>query len=563
MNVTKGFCIGLLLSATLSLRAQEPAAVDRPKLVVGIVVDQMRWDYLYRYYERYGNDGFRRLLNEGFSCHNTQLNYVPTVTAVGHSCIYTGSVPAIHGIAANYFRIAKNGPEIYCTDDPSVKGVGSPSPEGRMSPVNLLTTTLPDELRLATNFRSKTIGIALKDRASILPAGHTANAAYWFDNTTGRWISSTYYMAKLPEWVEQFNRRDRAAQLLKQDWNTLYPIESYEQSTPDDTPYEQPFEAGERPVFPVRTSALLKKQGYGVIRNTPQGNTLTIEMAQAAIENEQLGADRTTDFLTVSFSSTDYIGHQFGVNAVETEDTYLRLDKELGDFFRFLDRQVGRGNYLLFLTADHAAAHNAGFMADRRLPAGEWQYDRTQQALDSLLYADYRASGLIRVSDSYQIYLNQSKIDSARLDARQIKETLLRYLNDSCPEVAYAVDLDKAAVASVPQVIRECMINGYNPQRSGSIQLIVKPGWYDQMPGAPGRGTSHGVWCRYDSHVPLIFMGWGIRPGKTLREVYTTDIAATVSALLHIQMPSGSIGRPITEIWESGTSEYRLPEKTK
>ena len=222
------------LCAGTGLKAQTNE-VSRPKLVVGIVVDQMRWDYLYRFYPRFTEGGFKRLMNEGFSCDNTMLDYIPTVTAIGHSSVYTGSVPSIHGIAGNNFY--KDGKEVYCTDDAEVTGVGSDSPAGKMSPRNLLVTTIGDELKLATNFRSKVIGVALKDRASILPAGHTPDAAYWFDDATGKFISSSYYMKTLPEWVNEFNRQDLAKKMLEQNWNTLYPIETYAESTADDTPF--------------------------------------------------------------------------------------------------------------------------------------------------------------------------------------------------------------------------------------------------------------------------------------------------------------------------------------
>ena len=348
------FFYGLILILTSLSLGAEPAesSLPRPKLVVGIVVDQMRWDYLYRYYDRYGDRGFKRLLKEGFTCENTQLNYLPAFTAVGHTCIYTGSVPSVTGIAANDFYIEKEKKKLYCTADPTVECVGSDSQAGRMSPRNLWVTTITDELRLGTNFHSKVIGIALKDRAAILPAGHTANAAYWFDYDSGKWITSSYYTDKLPRWVEDFNARDRASQLLQQDWNTLYPIGTYKQSTKDDTPYEAPFIKGEKPVFPIPTSKLLKTNGYSMIRQTPYGNTFTLEMAKTAVEKEEMGQREETDFLAVSLSATDYIGHQFGTNAIETEDTYLRLDQDLGLFFEFLDEKIGRDHYTVFLTAD-------------------------------------------------------------------------------------------------------------------------------------------------------------------------------------------------------------------
>src|SRR5882672_2820382 len=237
--------------------APATASLPRPKLVVGLVVDQMRWDYLYRYYDRYQAGGFKRLLNDGFTCENTNIDYIPTVTAAGHTCIYTGSVPAIHGIAGNDFIIQATGKSMYCTDDSTVRAVGSTSRAGQMSPRNLLVTTVTDELRLATNFRSKVIGIALKDRGGILPAGHSANAAYWFDDASGNWISSTYYMTDLPAWVKKFNDQKIPEKYLKQDWNPLYPVETYLQSSPDNSSkYEGKFVGTTTPTLPVKTSEL-------------------------------------------------------------------------------------------------------------------------------------------------------------------------------------------------------------------------------------------------------------------------------------------------------------------
>lgn len=541
-------CAGLAsLSAQTQAATYREAAPERPKLVVGIVVDQMRWDYLYRYYDRYGENGFKRLLDSGFSCENTMLNYIPTVTAAGHTCIYTGSVPSIHGIAGNDFMIERTGKHLYCTDDSLARSVGTDSKAGQMSPRNMLVSTVTDELRLATNFRSKTIGIALKDRGAILPAGHTANAAYWFDDRTGAFITSTYYMDELPPWVRAFNEQDRAAQLLKQDWTPLLPAADYTQSTADDTRYETPFVKGTAPTLPVKTSELYKKEGYKVIRNTPYGNTLTLEMAEAALKNEQLGKGAYTDFLAVSLSSTDYVGHQFGINAIETEDTYLRLDKDLADFLACLDREVGQGNYLLFLTADHAAAHNVRFMADNRLPAGAWPYDKTRASMDSLVNVNYGLTGVIRGMDNYQVHLDRNKIENAGVDYGQVKETLIRFL-ETQQGIAYAIDMEKAAVAPIPAPIRERIVNGYNRERSGAIQVIMQPGWYDVASSAIPTGTTHGVWHPYDSHIPLLFYGWKINRGSTNREVYMTDIAPTVAALLRIQMPNGCIGKPITEV---------------
>lgn len=328
--------------------AQKPSPqIPRPKLLVGIVVDQMRWDYLYRYYDRYGQGGFKRLLSEGFTCENTYIDYVPTVTAIGHTTIYTGSVPAVHGIAGNDFIINQTGKTVYCTEDTTVQTVRSTSAEGQMSPRNLLATTITDELKLANNFRSKVIGIALKDRASILPAGHRPDAAYWFDNASGNWISSTYYLKELPSWVQQFNAQRLPEQYLRKDWNTLYPINTYLQSSPDDSRYEGKFTGKTTATLPVLLSQIGRKD-FDLLRSTPYGNTITLEMAKAAIEHERLGKNVVTDFLAISCSATDYVGHKFGVNAVEVEDTYLRLDRDLASFLLSWIKRWARALILFF-----------------------------------------------------------------------------------------------------------------------------------------------------------------------------------------------------------------------
>ena len=536
----------LLFSLSISAFAQKAktsnsaSTLARPKLVVGIVVDQMRWDFLYRYYDRYQAGGFKRLMHEGFNCENTNIDYIPTYTAIGHSTIYTGSVPAIHGIAGNDFVIQATGKSMYCTEDSTVKTVGSTSTAGQMSPRNLWTTTVTDELKLATNFRSKVIGISLKDRGAILPAGHTGNAAYWFDDLTGNWITSTYYMNGLPGWVQKFNEAKYAEKHLKQDWNTLYPIETYTQSFPDNNPYEGKFAGSATPTFPVKTSGMMAN-GFGVIRGTPSGNSITVDLAKAAIENEAMGTDSDTDFLTVSFSSPDYIGHQFGPNSVEIEDTYLRLDRDLSNFLSYLDTKLGKGNYTIFLTADHGAANNPGLLKDKNIPAGFWPGNELLKDLNAFLSSKYKTEGLVIGFGNYQVSLNNQLIVKNNLIKQEIINDCMVFLKDK-PGVAYVVDMNRIQPASIPDNLRSRIENGYNIERSGSIQIILKPGWYI---GYGTTGTTHGTWNPYDSHIPLIFMGWGINKGKSNLPVHMTDIAPTISTLLHIQTPNGSIGEPI------------------
>ncbi|MGC4235488.1 MAG: alkaline phosphatase family protein [Niabella sp.] len=519
--------------------------VKRPKLVVGIVVDQMRWDYLYRYYDRYDNNGgFKRMLNEGFSCENTFINYIPSYTAIGHTTVFTGSVPAIHGIAGNNWIDQASGKNIYSTDDSTVQGVGSTSSAGKMSPRNLLTTTVTDELRLATNFQSKVIGVSLKDRASILPAGHHPTGAYWFDAATGNFITSTWYMNELPKWASDFNARNEPEKLTAVPWTTIYPINTYKQSTADDVKWEGKFKGETTTAFPHNLAELYKTD-KDVIRSSPFGNTITLNFAKAAIEGNNLGSGTATDFLTINCASTDYVGHKYGPNSIEIEDVYLRLDKELGAFYRYLDQKVGKGNYLVFLTADHGAAHAINFMRENKMPADFLELKKVTVSLNKALEAQFGAEKLVLSNMNYQIHFNNKLIKEKNLDYEAIKKASLKFLRE-VPQLQFVIDIENIGAEPIPEPIKQMTINGYNNKRSGTIQVIPYPAWFEGSPG--GTGTTHGTWNPHDTHIPLVWMGWGIKPGKSNREVYMTDIAPTVAALLRIQMPNGCIGKAITEI---------------
>lgn len=535
LSIIAAMCFVLQFASAQAPISKTPTA--NPKLVVGLVIDQMRWDYLYRYHSLYSNNGFKRLLNEGFSCENTMIPYTPTYTAPGHTCVYTGSVPAIHGIVSNAWYNRPDNKYMYCTDDSTVNTVGSNTKAGKMSPENMWTTSIADELRLSNNFKSKVIGVALKDRGAILPAGHSANAAYWYDDKVGRWISSTYYMDALPGWVTKFNDKDFPGQYMSKDWETLLPDFKYTASTIDNKIYEYPIKGLETSVFPHKLSSITKEK-YEAFKTTPFANTFTFDFAKAAIENESLGKNTVPDFLTVSISSTDYIGHSFGPNSVEAEDTYLRLDKDIADFLSYLDAKVGKSNYLFFLTADHGAAHVPGFLKEHNINGAGIDDDEIEKGLNKKLEAKFKVKKAIDHVSSYQVFLK----DSVRYN-EEMKEYIIKELKKE-PYIQTAVDLSEISEATLPAVQKERITNGYTPSRSGDIQFIFKPGFFD----GSSKGTTHGLWNPYDSHIPLLFYGWGIKKGKLNRETYMTDIAATVAALLQIQMPSGCVGKVITEV---------------
>lgn len=515
-----------------------PAEVARPKLVVGLVVDQMRWDYLYRYYNRYTNGGFKRLINEGFSVENTFIPYTPTYTACGHTCIYTGSVPAVHGIIGNDWYDPEAKKSVYCTEDSSVSTVGStPSSEGNMSPKNMLTTTITDELRLATNFRGKVIGISLKDRGSILPAGHAANAAYWYQGSTGNWITSTYYMKEVPGWIADYNKLKLANKFYAKNWETLYPINTYVNSTADEKAYE-----GKQSTFPHQLTQNIDKN-FDAIRSTPYGNTITLDLAKLAILSEDLGQDNITDFLAVSCSSTDYIGHAYGPNSIEAEDTYLRLDKDFEEFFNYLDKKVGKGNYTVFLTADHGAAHVPGFMQENKMPSGVVSDRDIANKLNAYLNDKFKVNNVVLRSMNNQIIFDHDKTDKGDVSFDVIKSAAVEFLK-RLDGFQNAVDIAKISQATLQEIQKKMITNGYNARRSGDIYYVLQPNWFN----GGSTGTTHGNWNPYDSHIPLVFMGWGVKPGATNKMHCMTDIAPTLAALLHIQTPNGTVGEPITEI---------------
>lgn len=516
-------------------------AIDRPKLVVGMVVDQMRWDFLYRYYDRYTNDGFKRLINEGFSCENTLIPYTPTITACGHTCAYTGSVPAIHGIIGNAWYNRASGHSVYCTDDSTATAVGGSDGAGRMSPRNMLTTTITDELRLATNFRSKVVGIAIKDRGAILPAGHSANAAYWYDGATGNFMTSSFYMNSLPAWVNTFNSQKLPAKYLSQPWTTLYPINTYIQSTADEKPYEGRFKGQNNTSFPHNLAGTMGNS-FGILSSTPFGNTFTLEFAKKALEGHELGKGPETDFLAVSLSSTDYVGHQHGPNSVEIEDTYLRLDKDLAAFFKYLDEKVGKGQWLFFITADHGVAHVPGFLEENRIPNGTWDDAAMVKTLNEKIEKEFGIKKAIQASYNYQFTLDNEGLEKAG-KLKEVKDWIIAQ-SLKWPGIANAFDLHNIAITALPEPQKSMMTNGYNVQRSGDIMLVLQPGWLD----GGKTGTTHGLWNPYDAHIPLVWMGWGIRHGKTNRTTAMTDIAPTIAAMLRIQMPNGTVGKVIEEV---------------
>lgn len=532
----------VIFSQPVNLSAQE-TVTPRPRLVVGIVIDQMKYDYLFRFEHQYTQGGFKRLMKEGFTFHDMRYNYMPTYTGPGHASIYTGTTPSVHGIISNDWYDKHREVSIYCTQDSSVTPVGGKA--GYMSPNNLITTTITDELRITSNFKSKVIGIALKDRGAILPAGHSANAAYWYDAATGNWITSTWYMKNLPDWVKSFNSYRFAEEHLKLPWKTFFPIEQYSQSTADDNAYEETFSGETKPVFPHDIPAIAKGN-LGLIRYIPAGNTFTKDFALEAIRAEDLGRDSIPDFLCVSFSTPDYIGHQFGTHSIELQDCYVRLDRDLESLFNFLDARVGKEQYMVFLTADHAAVPNPVFLNDNKLPGGFFNSSSLTDTLSRFLSTQFGTGKWVMKIDNDQVFLNHRLMEQKKVDAAKMRRMAADFILQFEP-ITEAVTSDDLRQNDFHKPPLSFLENGFNSKRSGDVAFLICPGYIEW---SRKTGTTHGSPYTYDTHVPLIFSGWKIKHGSSVRSVYITDIAPTLSLLLGCEFPNGCTGKPLEELFK-------------
>jgi predicted AlkP superfamily pyrophosphatase or phosphodiesterase len=530
---------GLLLNVFCAAQAN-----THPKIVIGITVDQMRYDYLQRYRNDFSQDGFVRLMREGFMATNHHYNYVPTYTGPGHASIFTGTTPSIHGIIQNDWFDRSSGKMIYCSADSAVKGVGTESSSGQMSPQFLRSSTLGDALKLHTQQRSKVIGIALKDRGATLTAGRTADAAYWFvGGTEGKWISSTWYMNELPAWVNEFNSSGKPSEYLKQDWKLFESENKYDESLADNNAYETPFKGQQRPVFPYKLSELAPQNGnFEILKATPYGNSLTVDFAIQAIEKEQLGMDEFTDLLCVSFSSTDYVGHQFGMHSREIQDTYLRLDQDIARILKWLDQKFGKENYLLFLTADHGGAPTPSYMETLQSVGGYWKSDRLELMLEDSLASRYGQGDWIINESNQNIFLNRELIRKNKLSLKELQYEVAQ-LTLLFTEVHSAFTYSDLAQFPGGTDFKTSIENGFDSQRSGDVIYMLRPGYIEYGM----TGTTHGSGYLYDTHVPLLIYGAGIQSGACQRRLVIPDIVATISQILRISPPESCTGQPIQE----------------
>ncbi len=526
---------------TISQTNLPVSKTNSPKLIVGIVVDQMRNDYIYRYWNRFGSGGFKRLVNDGYYFKNAHFNYIPTFTGPGHSSIYTGATPRTHGIIANDWFVKTAGKETYCVWDTAVRTIGGSGKAGSMSPKNQLSSTIGDELKMSTNNKAKVFAIALKDRSSILPAGHAANAAFWFDDETGNFISSSWYVNELPQWLQAFNDKKLSKKYLESGWNTLYPINTYTNSIADDNNYESVPNKKDKPIFPYDYKSFTEKNSFAILKATPYGNSITKDLAIECIKNEGLGKDDIADLFCISFSSTDIVGHSYGPRAVELEDVYLRLDKDLEELLNELDKEVGKNNYTVFLTADHGGADVPNHLLDNKIPAGYFPEKKLIKEVKNYFKTNYNDSLLLDHIGNEQICINEKKLTELKLNKDDVEEKLATYL----------ITVKGIAEAYPSKIMRNqsfekndyrtLLQNGYNHKLSGNVCYIYNPAWMDNAE----KGTTHGAGYNYDTHVPVIFYGAGIKKGFSFNYTTITQIAPTICELLQINQPNSTIAEPL------------------
>ncbi len=544
----KAFLFLTFLCVTLTSSAQQE---DSPKLVVGIVVDQMCYDYLYRYYSKFSDKGFRLLMEEGTNCRNTQYNYIPTYTGPGHASIYTGTTPSNHGIVANDWFDRSTGREVNCVTDSTVTPVGTTSAYGYYSPRNLKANTVTDQLKL-TYPNAKVISMSIKNRGAILPGGHLSDGSYWYDFTSGKFITSSYFKSELPKWVNDFNKKKYVEEYMKGEWNTMLDISEYTESEPDNSPYEHLLTGKKSPVFPYVFPEMLAGKDlsvqYEVFAYTPYSNTFLTDFALSSIDAEGLGKDNQTDMLCISYSTPDLAGHAFGPYSVEIEDMYLRLDLEIKRLIEELESKVGKGAFTLFLTADHAVVPVPQFLMDKNLPGGYFYMDEHFTSLRSDLIQQFGFDCILSV-DNMNIYIDKVMLINKEINYDEVVEFIRSRVQD-WENVKRVFTAKQLYQTSTDDAWTDMVRRGYHHAESGDLIFILEPGFLPKSSDTElaHKGTSHGSAFNYDTHVPLLWYGANVSSQEIYRNIQITDISATLAQFFYIQMPNALTGKPIVEL---------------
>jgi len=556
-NLRHGFalflCFVILFSSGIQGRVnyaqREARKENRPRkvrLVLGIVIDQFRYDYLTRFEDLFEERGFGRLLREGAVFTNANYIYVPTVTAPGHATFMTGSIPALNGIVGNEWFERETGRQVESITDSSVRLLDGDGGQGEppASPSRLIGSSVGDELRLSNNGQSRVVGIGFKDRSAVLPAGKHPNGAYWFDSILGTFVSSTYYFPDLPGWVKEFNRNNRPDKnYLRARWERLLPEAAYQRSLPNVSPY------GKSPhgkTFPHIIDSNESKPGkvfYEKFEESPFSNEYTAAFAKAAIEGEKLGQDDYTDLLTVSFSANDKVGHSFGPYSQEVEDITLRTDRLLADLFMYIDQKVGLANTIIVLTADHGVAPIPEHSQEIGLGGGRVASESLTAAIQTGLRERFGEAAWIRDAVNGNIYFDYTVIERKKVNRQEVEragcEAAVKLQG-----IANCFTRSQLLVGPLPPGEYSAQaVRGFYAERSGDLVIIVKPFYLRPTDDT----TSHSTPYSYDAHVPVIFFGAGIVPGSYANPSSPADIAPTLSTLLRIEPPSNTVGRVLTE----------------
>lgn len=515
---------GILGAALISLISSGLWA--QPKLVVQVVVDQMRAEYLQRFNHQFNEDGgLRLLLDSGFSYSNTHYNYIPTYTGPGHASISTGTTPKYHGIVANDWLDTRSGYEMYCAEDTTVLPVGTVEGSSKRSPRNLRALTFSDAIKLYTNGEGKSYGVSVKDRGAIFPAGQLADGAFWLDKKM-HFVSSTYYDDQLPGYVEKFNTKEHAMDALRKDWRLEMASRKYDESLEDENPYEPKLNDGSSS-FPYHLDKIVEQRGLSFLKNTPVGNELVLDMAITLLKEEDLGDDKHTDFLGISFSSTDYAGHTWGVRSREVHDMYLKLDEQLGKLIRKLDSKVGEGNYVLYLTADHGASENPNHLASYGYAV------RNYQNADVILTVNERIRESLGIDRAVTKIINHHLFLSDEAKARAEEIALLI---EGIDPFVHVYTSKEVRVANGDELIR-LLNQGHQSRFSGDLIFTLQPNCIFYGP----YGSTHGSGYTYDTHVPFLIYGAGVEAGSSDEKIPVTSIVDKVAELTNLPYAPNSL----------------------
>ena len=537
--------LGLIETSTAQLNRSIPS--EKPKLIVQLVVSQMRFDYISRYWDKFGDNGFKLLVNEGTYCRNARYNYLLTQAYPGLATIATGTNPSVHGIIADKWFNRNTGNEVEATADDKVNTVGGSFFSGKYSAKNLVTSTFGDELKL-NNANSKVVSIALDAGSAILLGGHSANGMYWFDTEKGLWVSSSYYTDALPAWVDTFNSKGFAKLYTDREWKALQPIQEYEEADTAAVKSDEKKKSLAEKLKGMMDGIIGKPQpktDFKVLLENPYGNLLTKDLAIAAVVGENLGADEHPDLLCITFSANRFIGGKFGPHSIEMEDTYLRLDRELAHFLEFINSTVGKENCLFILTSDQGVASTPDYLEKSKIPGGYFDPKKAMILLGSYLNALYGQGNWITGYHDKQIYLNRKLIEDSNLNLADFQQKVADFMLEFSG-VSNSTTAHNLQNGNFANGIMVKFQNSYNQRRSGDVIINLEPGWVERN----GKVTSANSPYDYDSHVPLIFYGWKAKRKSVLNPVYINDLAPTLSILLGITWPNGATGTPIKEMIE-------------